>query len=109
MNNLPPECFDDMRDAPWNQHENTDEEVEVSVVLTISKTFKILTKDYEIEEEGVEDGTHYRVLNFNNVNFEREVYDQVILPHLAHKYTPDLKAKSDLKGWEINDIDIFQS
>lgn len=38
--------------APWNEHVNDEIEVEVDVTLTIHKTVKVLTSDYERDEDG---------------------------------------------------------
>lgn len=36
----------DTPDAPWNQVENPEREVEVTISITLSKTVKIKVKDY---------------------------------------------------------------
>ena len=41
----------DTPDAPWNQVENPEKEVEVTISITLSKTVKIKVRDYKIEQE----------------------------------------------------------
>ena len=48
----------DTKDAPWNQSEPPEEEIEVLVSITLSKSVKIKVKDYIVVDEGKdEDGT----------------------------------------------------
>ena len=40
----------DTKDAPWNQVDNPEREIEVTVSVTLSKTVKIKVSDYEITD-----------------------------------------------------------
>ena len=42
----------DTPDAPWNQVENPEREVEVTISITLSKTVKIKVRDYKILDSG---------------------------------------------------------
>lgn len=100
--------------APWNQRDDDNPEVTVSVVVTVSlsKVVEIKTSDYIIEDEGPdEDGTIYRTLDFSNTDFEREVKEQIILPQDASLYIDigaNPKAAKDLSDWKLEDIECYK-
>ena len=79
--------------APYNQKENEDKEIEVDITLTLRKTAKILTSDYDITDCGKdEDGEYFEEIDYSNCDLVKEVKEQVELP----------------KGWEIEEIDVEQ-
>lgn len=91
--------------APWNQEEPKEEEIEVTVSITMSKTIKIKVSDYETLNEGMdEDGEYAKELDFSNCDLYEAVEDQVILPFNAAKYTNKVKAKEDLSNWNVDDF-----
>ena len=49
----------DNSSAPWNQVDNPEMEIEVTVSVTLSKNFTIKVKDYEVTEEESEDGVDF--------------------------------------------------
>lgn len=46
MNNYDYPLGADTKDAPWNQVDNPEREIEVTVSVTLSKTVKIKVSDY---------------------------------------------------------------
>ena len=42
----------DNPDASWNQEENPEREIEVTVSVTLSKTIKVKVSDYDIIDSG---------------------------------------------------------
>lgn len=58
MSNLPLGAEFDLN-APYNEKENPEVEIEVDVWLTIHKTFKVKTTDYDITYEGVDEDGNY--------------------------------------------------
>jgi hypothetical protein len=100
--------------APYNQYENSEIELEVTVSLTISKTVKIWVNDYETEvENDPDDNTPHTYYDFSNCNLEEYVQEQIELPYELAK---DLKEKKyltdkqkelmlkDCSGWIVDDI-----
>lgn len=58
MSNLPLGAEFDLN-APYNERENPEVEIGVDVWLTIHKTFKVKTTDYDITYEGVDEDGNY--------------------------------------------------
>ena len=99
----------DTKEAPWNEVEQSSEEIEVTVSITLSKTLKIKVKDYEIISEGVdEDGNPYRSVSFKDCNLKDAVLNQICLPQNAYKYilahTP---VYYNLKDWNVDDFEVI--
>lgn len=100
----------DTPDAPWNKVDNEEEEVEVTVSITLSKTFKISTDNYSKELEEDEDGRHVYT-EYNNL--EEDVKSQVVLPNESYKYIPGNTSKGkqaieDLKDWIVDDFEVIE-
>ena len=64
--------------APWNQEDIPEREVEVTVSVTLSKTLKIEVSDYTVDSEGNVD--------YSDCNLREAVENQIILPQEAYKY-----------------------
>lgn len=100
----------DTKDAPWNQEENPEREIEVTVSVTLSKTVKIKVSDYDIVNIARdEDGNREEVIDYSWCNLERAVCDQIVLPQDAWGCIPpnnerNKKYISDLQGWSIDDF-----
>ena len=109
MDNYPPGAANDPN-APYNQCENPEVEIDVTVSITLSKTVKVLVTDYEIEEDVDEDGS-YRTLDFSNTNLQAAVEEQVILPQDASLYVDvgaHLQAANDLSGWHVDEMECIK-
>lgn len=109
MDNYPPGAANDPN-APYNQCENPEVEIDVTVSITLSKTVKVLVTDYDIEEDIDEDGA-YRTLDFSNTNLRAAVEEQVILPQDASLYVDvgsNLKAADDLSGWHVDEMECIK-
>lgn len=114
----------DSPDAPWNQQTYDEKEVEVTVSITMSKTFKLSTNNYEITDYGQdEDGDYYEDREF--INLKEDVENSFVLPHNLSKFTKtifeedlDLKAAGmpnylkealeECDGWEIDDFEVIE-
>ena len=110
MDNYPPGAANDPR-APYNQCENPEVEVEVTVSVTLSKTVKVLVTDYELIEEVDEDGT-FVGRDFSDTNFLAAVEEQIILPQDASLYVDvgaHLQAANDLSGWHVDEIECVKA
>lgn len=114
----------DTPDAPWNQKELPEKEIEVTVSVTLSKTVKIMVNDYEVEEDEDEDGK-YVSYDFSNCDLHGAVEDQITLPQNLAEYTEkmfnhDLNLKAagmpkylkdaiaDCKGWTVDEFEVIE-
>lgn len=98
----------DTKDAPWNQADNPEREIEVTVSVTLSKTVKIKVSDYEINDSGKdEDGEYFEDIDYSNCDLKGAVEEQVILPQSAHMYVKgNSKVQEDLSNWYVDDLEI---
>ena len=98
----------DTKDAPWNQADNPEREIEVTVSVTLSKTVKIKVSDYEITDSGKdEDGEYFEDIDYSNCNLKDAVEEQVILPQSAHMYVKsNPKVHEDLSNWCVDDLEV---
>lgn len=109
--------------APWNQVDLPEKEIEVTVSVTLSKTVKITVDDYEAEVDADEDGM-YLSYDFSNCNLHKAVEEQVVLPQNLAEYTErmfnhDLNLKAagipkylkdairDCKDWCVDDYEVI--
>lgn len=109
----------DTKDAPWNQVDNPEREIEVTVSVTLSKTVKIKVSDYEIDSGRDEDGNYFEEVDYSNCDLKEEVMKQVYLPQEAGEiiqkgFDSDeincvkyLDIAEDLSGWNIDDFEAI--
>lgn len=101
----------DASDAPWNQPEIPEIEVEVCVSVTLSKIMKVCVDDYDIEEGCLIPNVSENVLH-------NAVKNQVVLPHelsdvLKIKFKeigipPGLKDSiDDCSDWCVDDLEVI--
>lgn len=104
----------DNPDAPWNQEENPEREIEVTVSVTLSKTIKVKVSDYDIINFGKdEDGEYFEDIDYSNCDLKGAVEKQIVLPqkawdYIAPKTNEDVKAIFDLKGWNVDDFEVIE-
>ena len=98
----------DTKDAPWNQVDNPEREIEVTVSVTLSKTVKIKVSDYEITDSGKdEDDEYFEDIDYSNCDLKGAVEEQVILPQSAHMYVKgNSKVQEDLSNWCVDDLEV---
>lgn len=100
--------------APWNQEENPEREIEVTVSVTLSKTIKVKVSDYDIINSGKdEDGEYFEDIDYSNCDLKGAVEKQIVLPqkawdYIAPKTNEDVKAIFDLKGWNVDDFEVIE-
>ena len=99
----------DTKDAPWNQVDNPEREIEVTVSVTLSKTVKIKVSDYEITDSGKdEDGEYFEDIDCSNCDLKSAVEEQIILPQNAHMYVKsNPKVHEDLSNWCVDDFEVI--
>ena len=99
--------------APWNQVDNPEKEIEVLVSITLSKTFKVKVSDYDITDSGKdEDGEYFEDIDYSNCDLKGAVEEQIILPQNAWDYiAPESKKETqaifDLKGWNVDEMEVI--
>lgn len=99
----------DTKNAPWNQTDNPEREIEVTVSVTLSKTIKIKVSDYEIIDSGKdEDGEYFEEIDYSNCDLKKAVEEQITLPQNACVHMlPQTKACKDLAGWNVDDYEVI--
>ena len=113
-NNYDYPCGTDGPNAPWNQVDNPEREIEVTVSVTLSKTVKIKVSDYEIIDSGKdEDGEYFEDIDYSNCDLKGAVEEQIVLPQKASDYivpilNREVNAISDLKDWNVDDFEIIE-
>lgn len=108
MNNYDYPCGTDEPNAPWNQVDNPEREIEVTVSVTLSKTVKIKVSDYEITDSGKdEDGEYFEDIDYSNCDLKGAVEEQIVLPQSAHMYVKsNPKVHENLSNWCVDDLEI---
>ena len=99
----------DTKDAPWNQVDNPEREIEVTVSVTLSKTVKIKVSDYEITDSGRDDdGEYFEYVDYSNCDLKGAVEEQIVLPQNAHMYVKsNPKVHEDLSNWCVDDLEVI--
>ena len=98
----------DTKAAPWNQVDNPEREIEVTVSVTLSKTVKIKVSDYEITDSGKdEDSEYFEDIDYSNCDLKDAVEEQIVLPQSAHMYVKNNpKVHEDLSNWYVDDLEV---
>lgn len=104
----------DTKDAPWNQVDNPEREIEVTVSVTLSKTVKIKVSDYTITDSGKdEDGDYFEEVDYSDCDLKEAVEEQIYLPQEAGQLIENLatetaKAKmvKDLSNWNVDEMEV---
>ena len=98
--------------APWNQVDNPEREIEVTVSVTLSKTVKVRVSDYEITDSGKdEDGEYFEDIDYSNCDLKGAVEEQIVLPQEAYRYitsSGNKSVKEELKGWNVDDFEVVE-
>ena len=100
----------DTPNAPWNQEEQPNREIEVTVSVTLSKTVKINVDDYTVEEDGS--------IDYSSCDLNKAVIEQITLPKDVYnklfnvvcnsESTEAMKALCDLNGWSLDDFEVIK-
>ena len=108
-NNYDYPCGTDGPNAPWNQVDNPEREIDVTVSVTLSKTVKIKVSDYEITDSGKdEDGEYFEDIDCSNCDLKSAVEEQIVLPQSAHIYVKsNPKVHEDLSNWCVDDFEVI--
>lgn len=79
--------------APWNEVEQDDELVEVTISQTLSKQVEIEVDDYEVNWDYDDDGHGIPELDFSNCEIKRYALDQYWTVDKILKEIPKIYAK----------------
>ena len=106
--NYPTMSQSEWNNAPWNQEDNPEKEIEVTVSVTLSKTVKVRVSDYEITDSGRDEDGEY-----SNCDLKGAVEEQIVLPqkawdYIAPKTKREVNAIFDLKDWNVDDFEVVQ-
>lgn len=83
--------------APWNQKDLEEKDIEVTISVTLSKTVTISVNDYKIGESGLdEEGYYFEDIDFSECNLEEAVKEQITLPQ-------DLD-----KSWNVDEFIVIK-
>ena len=98
----------DTKGALWNQVDNPEREIDVTVSVTLSKPVKIKVSDYEITDSGKdEDGEHFEDIDYSNCDLKGAVEEQIVLPQSAYTYVKgNPKVHEDLSNWCVDDLEV---
>lgn len=99
--------------APWNQVDNPEIEVEVAVSVTLSKTVRIKVNDYKILDSGKDrNGIYYEDIDYSDCDLKSAVEEQVYLPYEAGHLLRNLDVaeadmySEELSGWNVDDFTV---
>jgi len=112
--NYPTMSQSEWNNAPWNQEDNPEKEIEVTVSVTLSKTVKVRVSNYEITDSGMdEDGEYFEDVDYSNCDLKGAVEEQIVLPqkawdYIAPKTKREVNAIFDLKDWNVDDFEVVQ-
>ena len=98
-----------MSQSEWdkfNEAENPEEEIDVTISMTLSKTVKIKVTDYK------KDGGD---IDFSECDLKKAVREQIYLPYEIDyllkclekiQSTKEDKIREDLSNWNIDDLEV---
>lgn len=113
--NYPPMSQSDWDKAPWNQEEQSEREIEVTISVTLSKTMKINVNDYTVLEK---DEYGDLDIDYSNCDLKSAVEEQIHLPQDAGNLIQEgldsnviISASygdiaNDLKDWIVDDFEV---
>lgn len=99
----------DTPEAPWNQKELPEREIEVTVSVTMSTTTKIKVSDYCVKDAGTdEDGNFYEDIDYSDCDLKGAVEKQVFLPHIALKHIIVPECVRANTNWVVDDFEVIK-
>ena len=78
--------------APYNEVENPEIEVELSVWVTLHKIIKVKTSDYDIIDEGKDELGYYCERDYSNCDFTSDI-------------EAEIEDNLPVSNWEIDEYD----
>ena len=102
--------------APYNEKELPEKEIEVIVSITLSKTVKIKVSDYTVYSNEDDNGNHFEEVDYSNCNLKEAVEKQVYLPQEAGQLISDFAINpvskniaivEDLSNWNVDEMEVI--
>lgn len=97
--------------APWNQSDPPEKEIDVLVSVTLSKTVKVKVSDYKVIDSGKdEDGNYFEDIDYSDCDLKSVVESQVVLPNETYKFitsSGNKGVKESLKDWNVDDFEVI--
>lgn len=102
--------------APWNQKELPEKEIEVTVSITLSKTIKIKVSDYTIYSIEADNGKCFDDIDYSDCDLKKAVEEQVYLPQEAGQLINDFAINpvskniaivEDLSNWNVDEMEVI--
>lgn len=116
-NNYDYPCGTDGPNAPWNQKELPEKEIEVTVSITLSKTVKIKVSDYTVYSNEDDNSNHFDDIDYSDCDLKGAVEKQVYLPQEAGHLISSIAinpviAKNtaiteDLSNWNVDEMEVI--
>ena len=95
--------------APWNEVEQDDELVEVTISQTLSKQVEVEVNDYEVDWDYDDDGNKIPELDFSNCDLRTSTLDQHWTIDKILKEIPKIYAKfAQLDLGNVGEIQEFE-
>ncbi len=107
-------------DAPWNEVDLPEREVDVTVSVTLSKSFKVAVSDYTVERTYDEDG-YYEDEDYSECDLYKAASEQIVMPQdladCIEKLCKDAgielpsnikRVLEDCKKWSVDDIEVIK-
>ena len=100
MNNRDYPIGADTSGAPWRQEELPEQEIEVTVVICLSKTVKVKVDDYKMID-GQPD--------YSDCNLKELVEQRLLLPQKAFMYNTLLPVvNKQLSNWSVDEFEVIK-
>ena len=103
--------------APYNEKELPEKEIEVTVSITLSKTVKIKVSDYTIYSNEDDNGKCFDEIDYSDCNLKEAVEKQMYLPQEAGQLisnviiNPDIAKNTaiikDLSNWNVDEMEVM--
>lgn len=115
-NNYDYPCGTDGPNAPWNQKELPEKEIEVTVYITLSKTVKIKVSDYTVYSIEADNGKCFDDIDYSDCNLKEAVEKQVYLPQEAGQLISNFATNpvsknteiiKDLSNWNVDEMEVI--
>ena len=110
--NYPTMSQSEWDNAPWNEVDPPEKEIEVTISVTLSKTVKISVNDYTVTDSGKdEDGEHFECISYDDCDLKKAVENQISLPQDAGLLLNFCDGPEewirDLSDWNVDDFEVI--
>ena len=102
--------------APYNQKELPEKEIEVTVSITLSKIVKIKVSDYTVYSIEADNGKCFDDIDYSDCNLKEAVEKQIYLPQEAGQLISNFATNpvskntaiaEDLSNWNVDEMEVI--